>query len=336
MHPANDEFSGRPVAEDAHPPLQSFRDSGGRSFHEYPVHEVREIYVRSTAAAALDETDPPEQTDFDVDEFRVRLYEPRPDSQRYLPTPGILFMHGGGWVMGDLRTHHSTARRLAVHTGFPVLAVDYRLAPEHRYPAAVDDCRHALRWFAERCDLHGVRVSSLSLIGDSAGGQLAAVLTNEAVTEGFPTPIDAQVLLYPVTDLTEENLAASSSYRRVTAGFPLVADTMRWFADIYVDRGEVRHSTDLSPLRAELPEGLPATYVITVENDPLAEEGARYAAKLAAAGARVRLDHLVGYAHGLFTSAGKILTGEHYLHKAADFITEHAGAGIRPATRVRG
>ncbi|AGF71103.1 alpha/beta hydrolase [Corynebacterium halotolerans] len=323
MRVDKDEFTGRAIAKDALPPLEAFRRAGGLPFHEYSVEDVRRMYVENCEAAPLHETHTPEQSDFEVGAFHVRLYDPRSKTERSNPTAGILFVHGGGWIMGNLRTHHFVARRLSVRTGLPLLAVDYRLAPEHRYPAAIDDCREAMDWFLERDDLHGVRLSSLSLVGDSAGGQLATVLTNEAVAGGVKNPIDSQVLLYPVTDLTEGNITTSASYQRVVAGFPLVAETMEWFADAYVSKEVDRSASDLSPLQAVLPEGLPASYVITVDNDPLAEEGARYAAKLAAAGAPVQYEHLVGYAHGLFTSAGRIPTGEHYVNKAADFIVEN-------------
>ncbi|SDS77589.1 alpha/beta hydrolase [Corynebacterium timonense] len=321
-----DDYTKRPVAADALPTLQAFREGGAKPFHEFAVEDVRDTYVANTEAAPLTEHREPEHTDFEVGQFRVRLYEPRDTDQRSEPTAGILFMHGGGWVMGDLRTHHSVARRLAARTCLPVLAVDYRLAPEHRYPAAVDDCREALQWFIECSDVHGVTLTSVSFAGDSAGGQLAAILTNETVAGASSIPVDCQVLLYPAVDLTEENMATSTSYQRLTEGFPLVADTMKWFVDTYIEDGVDRTAADISPLRAELPENLPASFVITVDNDPLAEEGARYAAKLAAAGAPVHYEHLSGYAHGLFTSAAKIPTGERYLNKAADFIVDSAGA----------
>lgn len=324
-----DEFTNRPVAEDALAPLQAFREAGAKPFHEHAVEDVRRTYVENTEAAPLSEDHPPEHQDFEVGQFRVRLYEPREESALAEPTAGILFMHGGGWVMGDLRTHHSVARRLAARTGLPVIAVDYRLAPEHRYPAAVDDCREAMRWFIERDDVHGVTLTSISFAGDSAGGQLSAILTNEAVAGAASIPVDCQVLLYPAVDLTEDNMATSTSYQRLNEGFPLVADTMRWFVDNYIEEGVDRSAADISPLRAQLPENLPASFVITVDNDPLAEEGARYAAKLAAAGAPVHYEHLSGYAHGLFTSAAKIPTGELYLNKAADFITASVEAGSR-------
>lgn len=322
MHVEKDEFSGFPVADDAYPQLKAFRDAGAHSFHNFSVEQVREMYVSSCEAAPLHEEREPAQTDFELEGYTVRLYDPRPESEHGQVGPAILFLHGGGWIMGNLRTHHYAARRIATRTGFPVLAVDYRLAPEHPYPAAIDDSRAALRWFLDGKNAHGMQVSSISLIGDSAGGQLAAVLANEFA--GNDIVLDSQVLIYPVTDLTEENINSSESYQRITEGFPLVADTMVWFADNYVERGSIRRNADLSPQYADLPERLPATYIITLDNDPLAAEGTRYAEKLRASGVKVVHDHLEGYAHGLFTSAGRIPTGESYLNKAADFISTHA------------
>lgn len=322
MHVEKEEFSGLPVAEDAYPSLKAFRDAGAHSFHNFSVEQIRDMYVSSCEAAPLHEENEPAQTDFELEGYTVRLYDPRPESERQQAGPAVLFLHGGGWVMGNLRTHHFAARRIAARTGFPVLAVDYRLAPEHPYPAAIDDSRAALQWFLDSENAHGVQVSSISLIGDSAGGQLAAVLTNEF--SGGDIMLDSQVLIYPVTDLTEENMDSSESYQRITEGFPLVAATMVWFADNYVEKGVIRFNADLSPQHADLPKGLPATYIVTVANDPLAAEGARYAEKLWTNGVEVVHDHLEGYAHGLFTSAGRIPTGESYLNKAADFISAHA------------
>lgn len=327
MHTTKDEYSGRPVAEDAHQVLQSFRDAGAVSFHHIAIDDVRERYVASTAAAALPKLPGVTEADYTINnQFQVRLYDPRPETHRDTPTPAIIFLHGGGWLMGNLQTHDSAAHRLAARTGQPLLAVDYRLAPEHPYPAAFDDSRAALRWLTERADIHGVQIDSISFIGDSAGGQLAAALTNETVapTDHQVPPVNCQVLLYPIVDITDEHLDSSSSYQRIDAGFPMVADTMRWFINTYVAEGDIRSQPDLSPLRAGLPEGLPPSYIITVDNDPLSDEGGRYALKLAAEGVRVRYDHLLGYAHGLFTSAGRIPTGEHYLHEAADFIRENS------------
>jgi acetyl esterase len=308
-----DLFSGRPVAEDAADVLERFRASGGRPFHTYPVDEVRGMYERGCAANGLSGDPLFSVSDFGVQDFGVRVYEPRTQTG---PTAVVLFLHGGGWVMGSLSTHDGLCRRLAALTGLPVVAVDYRLAPEHPYPAAIEDSRAALDWLFSAGPVHGLDVTTAVLVGDSAGGQLAAVLAIENAESAYPWPIAAQVLIYPMVDLT----MSAPSYSRVTEGFPLVADTIAWFADHYLPEGIDRARPDISPALAQLPAGLPPAYVITVDNDPLVDEGAGYAASLARAGTEVQYQHLTGYAHGLLTSAGRIRRGEQTVADIAGFI----------------
>lgn len=321
MHTLHDVFSGRPVAEDAWKALKPFRDGGAKSFHNFPIPQVRENYVASAHANPLHEEKEPATTDFQVDQFQVRLYDPRPEAERGQETPAVLYMHGGGWLMGNLETHHSSVRRIAVLTGLPVVAVDYRLAPEHTYPAAIDDCRAAYRWLSNPEAEHGLTVTSIAVAGDSAGGQLAATLANEFVGEEDVAKLSSQSLLYPITDCSRERTENGASYKRLEEGFPLASDTMRWFIDTFVTEEAQRTATDLSPLLLEeLPEGLPPSLVITVDNDPLADEGIEYAGKLAKAGVDVTHKHLLGYHHGLFTSAGVIDRGEEELAVVAEFI----------------
>lgn len=223
--------------------------------------------------------------------------------------------------MGSLSTHDGLCRRLAAMTGLPVVAVDYRLAPEHTYPAAIEDSRAALQWLFAAKDVHGLEVTNAILVGDSAGGQLVAVLAIENESKPDPLPVSAQVLVYPMVDLT----LSAPSYDRVTEGFPLVADTIAWFAEHYLPEGVDRMAPDISPAFATLPQTLPPAYVLTVDNDPLVDEGASYAASLAQAGTEVRYQHLPGYAHGLLTSAGRIPRGEQLTDEIAAFIRERAG-----------
>ncbi|MEY9776664.1 alpha/beta hydrolase [Arthrobacter sp. MW3 TE3886] len=308
-----DLFSGRPVAADAAEVLEKFRASGGRPFHTYPVREVRELYERGCASNGLSGDALSSVSDFTVDDFQTRVYDPRVSSG---PTPVVLFFHGGGWVMGSLSTHDGLCRRLAALTGLPVVAVDYRLAPEHPYPAAIEDSRTALDWLFTPGGVHGLDVTEAVLVGDSAGGQLAAVLAIENAGMADPLPVAAQVLIYPMVDLT----MSSPSYARVTEGFPLVAETIAWFADLYLPGAVDRAAPDISPALASLPARLPPAFVITVDNDPLLDEGAGYAAALARAGAEVRYQHLPGYAHGLLTSAGRIGRGAQMVEEIAAFI----------------
>lgn len=311
-----DPFSGRPVAADAAAVLEKFRASGGRSFHTYPVEEVRELYERGCASNGLSRDSLSSVSDFTVGDFEVRVYDPQVLRG---PTPVILFFHGGGWVIGSLATHDGLCRRLATLTGQPVVAVDYRLAPEHPYPAAIEDSRAALNWLFTAGPIHNLEVTEAVLVGDSAGGQLAAVLAIENAAKTDPLPVAAQVLIYPMVDLT----MSSPSYARVTEGFPLVADTIAWFADLYLPQGTDRTAPDISPAFASLSAELPPAFVITVDNDPLVDEGAGYAAALAQAGTEVRYQHLPGYAHGLLTSAGRIHRGEQIVDEIAAFIRDN-------------
>lgn len=324
LHTERDDYTGRPITADAWNGLRAFREAGAVSFHHIPIPEVRERYIASCKANGLHESQTLRCQDFDVDNFRVRVIDPRPEFKRSLATPAVLFIHGGGWLMGNLDTHHSAARRIASLTGFPVIAVDYRLAPEHQYPAAVDDCRAAVRWVSQAHDVHGLSVTSLAIMGDSAGGQLTAVLCNEFTGDATVAPISSQVLIYPITDISQDRTENGASYQRVDGGFPMVADTMRWFIDTYLPEGQDRTVADLSPLLHELPDHLPPSYVVTVDNDPLADEGAEYAAALVRAGTDVTYRHLRGYHHGLFTSAGVMTAGETGLADIAEFIKEHA------------
>lgn len=310
-----DQYSSRPVAQDAAGMLAKFRESGGVPFHAYPVEHVRELYQSSCAANGLVGEELASVSDFEVEEFRVRVYRPKSPTP---PGPVLLFFHGGGWVMGSLATHEGLCRRLAFLTELPVVAVDYRLAPEHPYPAAINDSRAALRWLFEPSSAHQLEVTEAVLIGDSAGGQLAAVLANENARTKNPLPVAAQVLIYPMVDLTME----SPSYSRVREGFPVVADTIAWFADHYLPGNIDRSAPEISPAMGQPPAGLPSTLVITVDNDPLVDEGAEYAASLAKVGTEVQYLHLPGYAHGLFTSAGKISQGEKTIAQIAEFISK--------------
>jgi acetyl esterase len=308
-----DELTGRLVADDALGPMTAFRENGGQSFHHLGVQTARERYEESCARNGLPPDPIAAVTDHTIgNTFGVRVYDPRPGRQ---PSPILVFVHGGGWVMGSLNTHDSLCRRLATMIGIPVVAVDYRLAPEHRFPAAIDDCRATVEWLSTSTD-HDLDPTALVLVGDSAGGQLAASLALELTLEPGPLPVLAQVLLYPVTDLT----ARSASHRRIVEGFPLVSDTMTWFADLYVGPDIDRARTDLSPLLTEIPAGAPPAFVCTVDNDPLADEGIAYAGALARSGTEVQSVHLAGFAHGLFTSAGILPRAEQVLQQAGDFV----------------
>jgi acetyl esterase len=209
----------------------------------------------------------------------------------------IVYYHGGGWVTGDLDTHDHPCRLLAKAAGARVLSVDYRLAPEHPFPAPVDDALAAFRDAVERAHELGADPARLAVAGDSAGGHLAAVTAQQAIADGGPGPA-FQLLIYPVTDLV--NVAQS----RLTfaEGFVLTKQNMDWYEEQFVRSDADRHDPRASPLLGE-PDGASApALVVTAGFDPLRDEGEAYARKLREAGVRTILRRHGGYVHG-FTHA---------------------------------
>ena len=232
--------------------------------------------------------------------------------------PCLVYLHGGGWVIGNLDSHDRLCRTVANVAGICVVAVDYRLAPEHRFPAPLDDSACALRWVAAHADDLSIAPDRVGIGGDSAGGNLAAVLALMA-RDGEAPPLAHQALLYPVVDLT----ASSESYRRVTSGVPLTAATMHYFIDHYTPSARDRLDWRASPLLADSLAGTAPALVLTVANDPLCDEGRAYAAKLEADGVRVTSLHLADHIHGM------LLQGR--LVRASNAILDFVGAAIGQA-----
>lgn len=211
------------------------------------------------------------------------------------PQPALVFYHGGGWVIGDLDTHDAICRTLAARTPCAVASVDYRLAPESRYPVAVDDAYAALRWVVANAGALGIDPGRVAVGGDSAGGNLATVMTLLARERGGPEIVH-QVLIYPVTDHDLD----TASYRENATGYVLTREGMRWFWNHYLTRPEQAKEPHASPLRAPSLGGLPAALVLTAECDPLRDEGEAYAARLREAGVPVTLTRYDGMFHGFF------------------------------------
>lgn len=208
----------------------------------------------------------------------------------------VVYYHGGGWVIGDIEAYDSLARTLATQLHAAVVNVDYRLAPEHRYPAAARDAWTALTWAHERrTEIAGGAVPML-VMGDSAGGNLAAVVAQQARDAGGPA-LAAQVLVYPVTDADLDN----RSYRHPDNQLLLGRDEMIWFWDHYAPDPADRLRPDASPNRAASLAGLPPAVVLTAEHDPLRDEGAAYALRLQEAGVPVEYRQFDGQMHGFFT-----------------------------------
>jgi acetyl esterase len=223
-------------------------------------------------------------------EVGVRIHVPAD------PRPGcMLYFHGGGWVIGTLDTFDGICRALANRTGLAVVAVDYRMAPEHPYPAAPQDCRAVAEWVAAGAAAEYFQPGPLIVAGDSAGGNLAATLALAARDRGGPR-VDAQVLIYPITDAA----MASRSFADYGTGLYLTAADMRWYWRSYLGTRLGALDGEFSPLHARKLTGLPPALVITAEYDPLRDEGEAYAERLRAAGVVVSMRRFEGMIHGFF------------------------------------
>jgi len=228
----------------------------------------------------------------------IRLYQPAAPAERLLPV--VVFIHGGGYVIGDLETHDELCRELAARIPAVVAAVDYRLAPEHRYPAAVRDCVQATRWIAQEAARFGADGTRLAVAGDSAGGNLATVVARTARDEAGPE-IRLQLLIYPITDNTR-GLDDSDSARRYGKGFELTLEDLHWFQEQYFeDQENARADPDASPLLTANLAGTAPALILVAELDPIADSAEQYAAALAAAGVPVRVERFPGLMHAFVT-----------------------------------
>jgi acetyl esterase/lipase len=262
------------------------------------------ITVREEVVSVVDRTIPGPAGD-----IPVRIYVPTTQPG---PRPGLVFFHGGGWVIGDLDTHDASVRALANASGVTVVSVDYRLAPEDPFPAAVDDALAALRWVADHGAEIDVDPARLAVGGDSAGGNLSAVAAQQACATGLD--LRFQLLVYPATDGTFGHPSIDENGE----GYFLTKATMEWFWGHYMGG---RHSTDplVSPLHATdaALAGLAPALVITAEYDPLRDEGEAYAARLAAAGVDVTATRYDRMIHGFFQMQDWVPEGRVAIDEAA-------------------
>ncbi|MCP5267345.1 MAG: alpha/beta hydrolase [Burkholderiaceae bacterium] len=265
---------------------------GSKPFEDLSVEDAREMIERvgyaifgdGPAVAQLEDRRIPGPHG----EIPVRIY--RPDVAGALPL--LVYYHGGGWVVGNLETVDFPCRALANAAGCMVVSVNYRHAPEHRFPIPVDDCDAALRWVAEHAVQIGADPSRIAVGGASAGANLAAVVAHLARDRGGPA-LSMQLLTVPVTDYGLD----TPSYRDNAVGYGLQRESMRWFWDLYLNDPAEGSDTRVSPLRAADLSGLPPAFVMTAEYDPLRDEGEAYAARLAAAGVPTQLKRYDGMIH---------------------------------------
>jgi len=278
--------------------------SGRPAYHQLSPKDARQLF-RETRPAST--PTPPQigmvrdlTADGPLGPIPLRVYRPA-GAPASTPLAVLVFFHGGGWVIGDLETHDVLCRQLTAGSGVSVVSVDYRLAPEHKFPAAVDDAWAATRWVVAHAGELAVDASRLAVGGDSAGGNLAAVVALLARGKGAPA-IAVQVLIYPVTDLVGE----TRSYRDFAEGYLLTREGMRWFIAHYLTAEAEAADWRASPLRAQSLAGLPPALIVTAGFDPLRDEGEAYAERLRDAGVRVDSVCYGGMIHG-FVPMGRLL-----------------------------
>lgn len=304
-------MTSKPKAPALHPDtvalLEAARAANAPPYEAMTVEQARETSGEFTAVGAFPALDVASVEDRTIGEgasaFTARLYRPLHSAEA--AAPAILYIHGGGWVVGSLDSHDSICRRLCDALHWPIVAIDYRLAPEHRFPAAVDDTFAAIRWLHAEAAALGIDPARIAVVGDSAGGNLAAVAAI-AAREGMVPPVAFQGLVYPVTDLGGE----SEGYARVVEGMPVTGPTMRWFRDLYLGSPEDGQDWRASPLRAASLADLPPALVVTMEHDPLCEEGRAYARGLIDAGGEVIELHFSNHMHGLISMGALIRDAE--------------------------
>jgi acetyl esterase len=291
--------------DDAARVLEMVRLSGRPAFETVSPAEARALFlggreILSPEPAPVGEVRAPEAPGANGATIPLRLYRPA-GAAAEASLPALVFFHGGGWVVGDLETHDPMCRHLANAAQCAVIAVDYRLAPEHKFPAAVEDCFAATEWVAANGGALGVDGARLAVGGDSAGGNLAAVISLMARDRGSPR-LCLQLLLYPALDFGMSH----PSHQRFAEGHLLTLATMRWFGEAYIRGPQDVADWRASPLRAPDLSGLPPAYVLTAGYDPLCDEGAAYVRRLRESGVPVEHRHLPGQIHG-FLLMGKII-----------------------------
>jgi len=298
--------------------LESHRWLGLPALEDLPVDEARAAFEQQVAL--LDAARAPMAR---VEGFQIpgpagpipcRLYVPHGARE---PGPALVYYHGGGFVVGSLDSHDRFCRVLADRSGVRILAVDYRLAPEHRFPAAADDATAVWRWVVEDPHRIGAAPGRLAVGGDSAGGNLSAVVTIDARAARAPEPTFA-LLIYPALDLTRQSV----SHRTFAEGFLLTGRLMDWFLDRYVPDPSDRRHPRASPAFVEDLRGLPPSHVVTAGFDPLRDEGRLFADRLRDAGVPVRYDDHPGLVHGFVSMTGGVAAARRAVDEMAAILRE--------------
>ena len=290
---------------DAAAVYKAFQEAGRPAYETLTAPEARAYYAQARFVTNPEPPDLARIAELSIPAphgaIPARLYVPKEPRRHDGLSPALVFFHGGGWVIGDLDSHDVVCRQLAVEGALIVISVDYRLAPEHKFPAATDDAIAATRWVAANARALGIDAARLSIGGDSAGGNLTAVVALAAREAGGPA-LAGQVLIYPATDFAMTH----GSHSEPETSVLLTHSVIRWFRDHYLNGAADIHDWRASPARAQNLAGLPPVYVLTAGADPLRDEGDEYAERLEQAGVPVTTMHYPGQFHG-FLTMGKLL-----------------------------
>lgn len=314
----------RAVNPDVARMIEAARAANAPAWETLPPAETRRVYAEGRRRLQ-----PPHEPVAEIRDLTapgpggpvpLRLFRPEAGTA---PLPALVFLHGGGWMLGDLASHEGICRRLANAGACCVVAVDYRLAPEHPFPAAVEDGIAALRFVADHAGDLGLDLARIAVGGDSAGGNLAAVLALMGRDNTAPQTC-FQLLLYPVTDAG----MTGTSYGTTGPDMPVTAATMAYFVDHYLPESRDRDDWRASPLRAASLAGTPPALIVTCGHDPLCSEGRLYAERLEREGVPVTALHLSDQAHGVLNLGGAI--------GATAGVLAFAGAALREAWRRDG
>jgi acetyl esterase len=303
--------------------------SSGPAFDTLSVVEARRAYREGRIALAPPPLEIGEARDFvfpgAAGEVQARYYRPLGEEPGET-LPGVVYFHGGGWTCGDLDTHDSVCRGIAAHGRCAVVAVDYRMGPEHKFPAAVDDAIAAVDWVSANAAELAIDASRLAVAGESAGGNLAAVAAI-ALRDSGPA-IAMQVLVYPVVDQAAE----TESLERFARGYSLTRELLRWYQKQYLRDDSDRADWRASPLLAPDHSRLPHAYVLTAGFDPLRDEGKAYADRLAQAGVSVVHECFEGMIHGFLPMGGALAAARHAHYRIGQMLRTRFGTspGIRP------
>jgi len=301
-----------PLDHDAEILIKMIQEANRPTFESVGAVAARDLYMAGRKALSPDPMPIAETRDVAIPgsggPIPARLYR----SAKNGTLPVLVFFHGGGWVVGNIDSHEAMCRHIANRAECAVVSVDYRMGPEHKFPAAVEDCFAATAWTADNGASLGVDPGRLAIGGDSAGGNLAAVVSLLARDKGAPR-IAYQVLIYPATDAAMRH----DSVARYAEGYVLTRATMRWFYEQYLRTPDDAADWRVSPLLAPDLSRLPPAYVLTAGYDPLCDEGDAYAARLAAAGVPVTHRRFPGQVHGFVTNGRVIRAAETALDEAA-------------------